>query len=167
MELSSPLILPECTCWLQKSYRKIILNNSCCCTGFNISKFIKFLKSFMNTIQWHTLQRNLNLLYVFPEKELCGFSLNFQFLWANYIFPRLAYLFSCSRIGRPIRGIYKSLTEAWMEELGLFPSVGVQFGKSSSQWEARVGAWRMSQSLLTNTKQGNAKYNVINIIKPI
>ncbi len=40
-------------------------------------------------------------------------------LWAIYIFPRSAHLFSCSRIGRLTRGIHKSLTETWMQELGL------------------------------------------------
>ncbi len=30
----------------------------------------------------------------------------FMCLWAIYILPRSAHLFSCSRIGRPIRGIY-------------------------------------------------------------
>ncbi len=56
-------------------------------------------------ILYHDIHCEEIWIYVFPEKKLCGFSLNFQFLWANYIFPRLAYLFSCSRIGRPIRGI--------------------------------------------------------------
>jgi membrane-associated HD superfamily phosphohydrolase len=38
---------------------------------------------------------------------LRGLSLNstFMCLWAIYIFPRSVNLFSCSRIGRPIRGI--------------------------------------------------------------
>ncbi len=35
-------------------------------------------------------------------------------LWSIYIFPRSAHLFSCSRIGRPIREIHKSLTETWI-----------------------------------------------------
>ncbi len=43
----------------------------------------------------------------------------FMWLWAIYIFPRSAHLFSCSNIGRPIRGIYKSLPETWMQELGV------------------------------------------------
>jgi len=33
--------------------------------------------------------------------------------------------------------------------------VGVQFAQPSSQWEARVTPEEMSQTLLTNKKQGN------------
>jgi hypothetical protein len=32
----------------------------------------------------------------------------------------LVHLFSCSRIGRPIVGIYTSLLETWIKELGLW-----------------------------------------------
>jgi hypothetical protein len=35
----------------------------------------------------------------------------FECLWAIYIFPGLVYIFPCSRIGRPILEIYKSLTD--------------------------------------------------------
>ncbi len=49
------------------------------------------------------------------EKELRGLRLNFHIHVSVsallYIFPRSVYLFSWSIIGRPIRGIYKSLTE--------------------------------------------------------
>ncbi len=35
--------------------------------------------------------------------------------------PRISPHISCSRIGRPIIGIYKSLTDTWMWKLGLWP----------------------------------------------
>jgi hypothetical protein len=49
-----------------------------------------------------------NWIYVFPEKELRGLVpiSTFVCLWAINIFTCSAHLFSCSRIGRPIRGIY-------------------------------------------------------------
>ncbi len=43
----------------------------------------------------------------------------FMFLWAIYIFPRSVCLFCCSKIGGPIVGTYKSLTEIWLWKLGL------------------------------------------------
>ncbi len=50
-------------------------------------------------------------IYVIPEKELGGLSRNFHScLWAIYIFPRWADLISCSRIRRPIVGIYMHRT---------------------------------------------------------
>ncbi len=54
-------------------------------------------------------------LYVFPEKELGGISPNFHIhvsVSDLYIStPRSVHLFFWSRIGRPIVGIYKSLTD--------------------------------------------------------
>ncbi len=66
---------------------------------------------------------NENLIDVFPEKELRGLSPNFHIhvsvsdLYISKI-PRF-HIFSCSRIGRPVVGIYKSLTDIWMWKLGL------------------------------------------------
>jgi hypothetical protein len=65
-----------------------------------------------------------NLKQIFPEKELRAASvpiLTFMFLCAIYIFPRSVCLFCCRKIGVPIVGIYKSLTETWMWILGLRP----------------------------------------------
>jgi len=53
-----------------------------------------------------------NPIYVLPEKKLRGLSpSSFMFLLAANIFPRSVHLFSCSRKGRQILGIFKSLTE--------------------------------------------------------
>jgi hypothetical protein len=56
---------------------------------------------------------NENPIYVFPEKELRASVpfVAFMCLSAIYIFPVSVQIFSCSRIGRPIGGIYKSLTD--------------------------------------------------------
>ncbi len=62
------------------------------------------LKHWKITLLFSTVHRNENPIYVFPEKELRGLS-----LWAIYIFPEFVHIFSWSRIGRPILGMYKSL----------------------------------------------------------
>ncbi len=66
---------------------------------------------------------NENPIYVFPEKELRGLSPNFHIhvAWAIYIFPGSVHIFSCTRIGWPIVGIYKLLSDRRMWELGLRP----------------------------------------------
>ncbi len=58
---------------------------------------------------------NENPIYVFPEKN-CAASVSvttLMCLWAIYIFPGSVHIFSCSRLGRPVLGIYKSLTYSW------------------------------------------------------
>jgi hypothetical protein len=45
----------------------------------------------------------------------------FVCMWTIYIYPGSVHIFSCSRIGRPIMGIYKSLTDTWLWKLGLRP----------------------------------------------
>ncbi len=53
---------------------------------------------------------------VFLFWELRNLSSNFHImcLWAIYTFPGLVHIFPCSRIGRPILEIYKSLTDIWV-----------------------------------------------------
>jgi hypothetical protein len=61
--------------------------------------------------------------FIFLFWELCGLSLNFHIhvsVRDLYIY-RIGPLFSCSRIGRSIMGIYKSLTDTWMWKLRLWP----------------------------------------------
>ncbi len=62
----------------------------------------------------HTLQGNP--IYVFLFCELRGLSpiATFMCLWTIYIFPGSVHIFPCSRIGRPILEIYKSLTDIWV-----------------------------------------------------
>ena len=54
----------------------------------------------------------------------CGLSpnLHIRVSVSDLYIPRIGPHISCSRIGRSIVGIYKSLTGTWMLELGLWPS---------------------------------------------
>jgi hypothetical protein len=62
------------------------------------------------------LHSNESPIYVFPEKELRSLSPNFHIdvSLSNLYIPRLGPHISCSRIGRPILEIYKSLTDIWV-----------------------------------------------------
>ncbi len=57
-----------------------------------------------------------NPIYVFLFWELCGLSPNFHIhvSVSDCFIPKSVHIFPCSRIGRPILEIYKSLADIWM-----------------------------------------------------
>jgi hypothetical protein len=61
-----------------------------------------------------------NPIYVFLFWELRGLSPNFHIhvSMSDLYIPGLVDIFPCSRIGRLILEIYKSLTDIWVQELG-------------------------------------------------
>ncbi len=77
-----------------------------------------------------SLHCNKNPIYVFPEKKFAASVpiSTFMCLWAICIFPGSVHIFSCSRIGKPLVWIYKSLTDTWIWKLGLrkaIPFLGI------------------------------------------
>ncbi len=64
-------------------------------------------------------ERKIPFMYFFSGNCTASVPFStFMCLWAIYIFPGSVHIFPCSRIGRPILEIYKSLTDRWVYELG-------------------------------------------------
>ncbi len=93
----------------------------------------------------------------------------FMCLWAIYmhIFPGTAHLFSCSRIGRPILGINKSLTDKWMRKLGLRPwnsfsgNICFEFSVLCLCSAVSINVLRASKYFLMSIKQLQMTFNVV------
>ncbi len=93
---------------------------------------LKFTHSADGYKIWETLTTSYQELctatkipLMYSQKRSCTASVpisTFMCLWAIYIFPGSVHMFSCRRVGRPIMGIYNSLTDTWMWKLGLRPS---------------------------------------------
>ncbi len=80
-------------------------------------------------------------------------------LWAIYILLGSVHIFSCSRIGRPILGIYNLLTDTWMWKLGLRPRYSFPgnicfkffFGWNSQRYETSriwISIWVIYKTLV-------------------
>ncbi len=82
------------------------------------------LKNLKHTLHFCCrLHCNENPIYIFHFWELRGLSPNFHIhvSVSDLYIPMIVPHISSSRIGRPIVGIYKSLTDTWRWKLGLRP----------------------------------------------
>ncbi len=69
---------------------------------------------FMDSQKWNCYFQNRIIMFCLPVPTLI-------FLWEIHIFPGSVCLFCCREICGPILGIFKSLTDTCMWELGLRP----------------------------------------------
>ncbi len=104
------------------------------CFKMSLSGYIittKYVHTSWQSSSW-TAHCNKNPIYVFPEKELPCLSTNFHIHVSVSVYSqdRSVHIFSYSRKGRPIVGIYKSLTDTWIWKSGLRPRTRNSFSKN-------------------------------------
>ncbi len=88
--------------------------------------FLDYSKSHRTNTSMYTAEKQYwNRKKNIPRKEIARPYTNFYnhtvYLWAIYIFPRSVSQFGCSKIGGLILGIYKSLKDVWIWNLGTRP----------------------------------------------
>ncbi len=104
----------------------------------------------------HTLLRKSHLRI--PRKGMHGLSPNFHIHVSVSdlctVFSGSVHMFSCSRIGRLMGGIYKLLTHTWMWKLGLRPrnsfsgNICFEFYVIVSSLVGTLHSWDMSEARL-------------------
>jgi hypothetical protein len=121
--------------WWNKSWRNAVLNHTCRESDLCIPRMkLRCLVPY-SYIQWETSCD--------PKWETSR-----DLEWET-IFPELVCLFGCSKIGRPILGIFKSLTYTWMWKLG---DRTLQFCILDSHWpficrvQYRIHSYAMQQN---------------------
>ncbi len=91
--------------------------------GEGETHFFIYLHVFCGTGLSHTA-RKIAFMYFFSGNFAALVPIStFMCLWAIYIFPWSVHIFPCSRIGRPILEIYKSLTDIWVYETEQYNAV--------------------------------------------